>query len=75
MKYDGESWNEMDEVSYTVERNEMSVTIPIKLLGLNTDSVSFQFKWADNMQKENPMEWYVNGDAAPGSRYSYVYKE
>ena len=42
---------------------------------MNDDSVSFQFKWADNMQKEDPMDWYVNGDTAPGSRFNYIYKE
>ena len=49
--------------------------IPIEGLEMNGDSVSFQFKWADNMQKEDPMDWYVNGDTAPGSRFNYIYKE
>ena len=75
MKYDGSSWSEVKEVPYMVEGNEMSIAIPIKALGLHADSVSFRFKWADNMQKEDPMDWYVNGDTAPGSRFCYIYQE
>jgi hypothetical protein len=33
-----------------------------------------EFKWSDNMQSEDPMDWYVNGDAAPGARFNYHYK-
>lgn len=75
MRYDGDSWREVAKVAHVVDGNEMSITVPIEGLEMNDDSVSFQFKWADNMQKEDPMDWYVNGDTAPGSRFNYIYKE
>ena len=75
MRYDGDSWREVAKVAHVVDGNEMSITVPIEGLEMNGDSVSFQFKWADNMQKEDPMDWYVNGDTAPGSRFNYIYKE
>jgi len=32
------------------------------------------FKWSDNMQNEGDiMDFYVNGDVAPGGRFKYQY--
>ena len=46
-------------------------------MGLTPDQpLDFEFKWSDNMQDEgNIMDFYVNGDAAPGGRFNYVYTE
>ena len=36
--------------------------------------VDIEFKWNDNMQENgNIMDFYVNGDTAPGGRFNYVY--
>jgi len=38
--------------------------------------VDFEFKWNDNMQENgNIMDFYVNGDTAPGGRFNFVYSE
>jgi hypothetical protein len=38
--------------------------------------VNIEFKWNDNMQDDgNIMDFYVNGDTAPGGRFNYVYSE
>lgn len=38
------------------------------------DDVDIEFKWNDNMQENgNIMDFYVNGDTAPGGRFNYVY--
>jgi len=38
------------------------------------DPASFKFKWSDNMQDDNdPLDWYVYGDVAPGGRFNYMY--
>ena len=44
------------------------------MLGIGDGPVDIEFKWNDNMQEEgNIMDFYVNGDTAPGSRFNYVY--
>jgi hypothetical protein len=38
--------------------------------------MDFEFKWSDNMQEEgNGMDFYVNGDAAPGGKSNFIYTE
>ena len=37
--------------------------------------VRLAFKWADNLQQGgDPLEFIVNGDAAPNGRFNYVYR-
>lgn len=49
------------------------MAIPKSVLGLSS-SVNLEFKWSDNMQDEgNIMDFYVNGDVAPGGRFNFVY--
>ncbi|MBO9618278.1 MAG: hypothetical protein J7539_04510 [Niabella sp.] len=55
-----------------VNGNHMMITVPMYLLN-GMSSKGFEFKWTDNMQKEDPMDWYINGDAAPGGRFNYRY--
>lgn len=75
MKYTNNQWIQVDELFCLIERNEMSISIPIEKIEQGNKPLFLHFKWADNMQIENPMDWYVNGDTAPGSRFSYVFME
>jgi len=50
----------------------MMITVPRKEIGLSA-AVDIEFKWSDNMQQDDPLDWYVNGDVAPGGRFNYVY--
>jgi len=37
--------------------------------------IDIEFKWNDNMQENgNIMDFYVNGDTAPGGRFNFIYK-
>lgn len=56
-----------------IEKNRMMITVPRSLLNLMSGTLNFEFKWSDNMQVEDPLDWYVNGDTAPGGRFNYVY--
>jgi len=39
-----------------------------------SDTLNFEFKWSDNSITDgNIMDFYVNGDAAPGGRFNFVY--
>jgi len=49
------------------------IIIPLSKIGL-TQPVDIEFKWSDNMQDDtDPLDWYINGDAAPGGRLNYIY--
>lgn len=66
-------WRTISDVAYETEGNRMFVTIPRSVLqGISADP-DIEFKWSDNMQQADPMDWYVNGDAAPGGRFNYIY--
>jgi hypothetical protein len=66
------AWRDMEGKPATchTEKNRMMITLPQTLLG-NTSCL--EFKWSDNMQSEDPMDWYIHGDAAPGGRFNYMY--
>ena len=68
-------WEKSAEVKYFQKGNQMAVSIPRSVLGLETGaSVDFEFKWNDNMTKEGDiMDFYVSGDSAPFGRFNYVY--
>ena len=51
----------------------MMITVPRSVILIKHGSFTFEFKWSDNMQTKVPMDWYINGDAAPGGRFNYVY--
>ena len=73
---DGE-WKNVNKkpVKNIVEKNRMMITVPRSFLHLMTGKPNFEFKWSDNMQTEDPMDWYVNGDVAPGGRFNFVFQE
>ncbi len=61
------------DVDYTYSGNEMMIKIPKSVLGVG-EKVDIEFKWNDNMQLQGDiMDFYVNGDTAPISRYAYRY--
>lgn len=73
-KYQDGKWTDIQSITYTVSGKKLMLTIPVKSLGLHSSSLDMEFKWSDNMQvDDDPLDWYVNGDAAPGARYNYIY--
>ncbi|HEX7411679.1 MAG TPA: hypothetical protein VF298_06005, partial [Bacteroidales bacterium] len=73
-KYVDGKWVDFKKTKAVVEGNNLMMTIPLKHLGLGNRSLDFEFKWSDNMQNdEDPLDWYVNGDVAPGGRFNYIY--
>ncbi|MBQ8098318.1 MAG: hypothetical protein IJ244_02220 [Bacteroidaceae bacterium] len=66
-------WRDCGEARIDVTGNRLMLRIPRDVVGL-TGSIDMEFKWSDNMQDEgNIMDFYVNGDVAPGGRFNYVY--
>ena len=51
----------------------LEIALPKSVLNIG-DEPDFEFKWNDNMQTPGDiMDFYVNGDTAPGGRFNYVY--
>jgi hypothetical protein len=71
-RFDGSVWCDVPGASPAcrVEKNEMMITIPREQL---EHTSNLEFKWSDNMQAEDPMDWYINGDTAPGGRFNFIY--
>jgi hypothetical protein len=71
----GWNWTKVGMVDYAVSGNRMEIRIPKSLLQIK-DKVNIEFKWSDNMQDEGDiMDFYVNGDVAPGGRFNYLFSE
>ena len=64
------------EVSYQVKGNQMMITVPMELLGIEGyKEICMQFKWADSTTTYDEMEdFYIDGDCAPLGRMNYVYQ-
>lgn len=74
---DGYSWTKCAKVAYRIVGNRLEVAIPRSALGLTEDYVNLEFKWMDNVidaDAPDIMDVYTQGDAAPGSRFNYVFK-
>ena len=71
---DGEyQWEAIAELDYAVQNDSLHVRIPKKLLGIDGNRFSLEFKWSDNLQEKDVMDFYVNGDCAPMGRLNYTY--
>ncbi|MFA5203994.1 MAG: hypothetical protein WC708_06265 [Lentisphaeria bacterium] len=69
-------WATTAEAKFAVNGNKLEMAIPRSVLNVVGKSLNFEFKWNDNMQENgNIMDFYVNGDTAPGGRFNFVYSE
>jgi len=72
-QYRAGNWHDVKKVTYQVQGNRMMVTVPRSYLANLKMPLNMEFKWSDNMQEDgNPLDWYVNGDAAPGGRFNFI---
>ncbi len=70
----GWNWEIAGTVDYKVDGDTMVVTIPRAALGIGEGVFTVNFKWSDNMQVDGDiMDFYTNGDVAPGARYKYSF--
>ena len=67
-------WEKIGESKYAVNNNKLEIEITRELLNLVANDIDIEFKWNDNMlENGNIMDFYVNGDTAPGGRFNFVY--
>jgi hypothetical protein len=68
----GGHWAELARLHYRYAGKELEIAVPRKLLGLKGDSLSFDFKWADNpTDLKDPISLCTSGDTAPNRRFNY----
>ncbi|HMM17179.1 MAG TPA: hypothetical protein PKC47_06560, partial [Petrimonas sp.] len=73
-KFTAGKWKTISPVSVKTEGNKLMYSFPLALISGQSGALNFEFKWSDNMQQEDPMDWYLNGDVAPEGRFSYIYQ-
>ncbi len=67
-------WEPVAETKFAVNNNRLELEIKRSVLNLSGKEIDIEFKWNDNMQENgNIMDFYVNGDTAPGGRFNFVY--
>jgi hypothetical protein len=67
-------WEPIAETKFAVKNNKLELEIKRSVLNLTGKEIDLEFKWNDNMQENgNIMDFYVNGDTAPGGRFNFVY--
>ena len=72
-KYSDGEWTTVYRVTTVQEGRTLMYRFPFAEISL-TDPINIEFKWSDNMQNDDdPLDWYVNGDTAPGGRFNFVY--
>lgn len=67
------TWERIGDTDVIVEGTKLYFKIPRALI--SAGHLNFEFKWNDNMQKSDVMDFYVNGCTAPLGRFNYLYKE
>ncbi len=69
-------WELSDEYDIYVEKNKMEIKVSRNSFNVMDKNLNFEFKLNDNMQEVgNIMDFYVNGDTAPGGRFNFVFSE
>ncbi len=69
----GLDFEEVCKVDFAVSGDVLELAVPRSALGLTGEDIKFNFKWSDNMQGTDAMDFYVNGDVAPGGRFAFVF--
>ena len=66
------TWAEVASLEYRYYNNELEIKVPRRLLNLDEDAITIDFKWSDNPSElEDPISFCLNGDTAPNRRFNY----
>jgi len=72
------TWDKVAMVPLQWADNQLTVSIPREILGVApaAGKLKLDFKWVDNiLVSEEIMNFYSQGDAAPGARFNYHFEE
>lgn len=71
--YSNGSLKYLGEVDTNIYNNKIAISLPKSIFGLDkNDKPNFEFKWIDNVDTNDVMEFYRDGDCAPFGRFNYV---
>lgn len=69
-------WNRASHLQLRFVANQLMLAVPKSWLGQESnDPLDFEFKWIDNVGTDDIYEFYSNGEAAPGGRFNFRYRE
>ena len=59
----------------TYDAKSVVYKVPCNVLGVDSrKAFKLEFKWSDNRQSDDVMDFYVNGDAAPRGRLNWLFE-
>ena len=65
-------WVKVADLEFRYVGNQLEVSVPRKLIGLNGAKFIFDFKWSDNASDlKDPISLCTDGDTAPNRRFNY----
>ncbi|HAB00010.1 MAG TPA: hypothetical protein DCE08_00500, partial [Ruminococcaceae bacterium] len=67
-------WKKVGNAEISVDGNRLMLSVRRETLGLPEGKVSLEFKWSDNLQAPDVMDFYQNGDAAPRGRMNWLFE-
>lgn len=72
----GWSWRVVGEAQYRAEGCELMLAVPWAALAMpSSGRLSFDFHWADNLQRPGEIEdFFTSGDSAPDRRFDYHFQ-
>ncbi|MDF7822593.1 hypothetical protein P4B35_01105 [Pontiellaceae bacterium B12227] len=70
----GWMWEGLAIVEVEETGNSITLKVPRAELGLHADAFALRFKWSDNRQTTDAVDWLIHGDAAPNGRFNYRYE-
>lgn len=69
-------WKSIAASPFHVSNDGLTVALPRVLFGPARRSLTFDFKWADNLPAvPDIMDFYSQGDVAPDARFNFRYRE
>ena len=73
-KYNGSGFTQVAEIAYRMRGNQLMLGISKADLGIDGDSFTVNFKWADSRTELNSTEdFYMFGDTMPYGRFNYAF--
>ncbi|MHC8947378.1 hypothetical protein [Sphingobacterium hungaricum] len=73
-EYVNNRWVDKVKVIRKTEGSKMMIQLSLKDLKLKASDINFEFKWTDNSNATEILDWYKNGDVAPNGRLNYIVK-
>jgi hypothetical protein len=67
-----DNWIPVADIPMRYAGNQLELSVPRKLLGLQGNHFTFDFKWSDNAADlKDPISLCTDGDTAPNRRFNY----